>query len=197
MGLDNLKEFLSSIVFTEGIPIAKINLRENWEIINNPSFTVEKDPNTPNSYYVLSNTENKSTDYLMMYIKSIIEYNIDLEKRLEWFNLKVVELKKIIKHNTSEELKKFKIIHTDLESNDKKSKFSQYFGNDETHTNEHVIEENIHPISILDSVDNFNDFEPQYPRPFVMEKEEDFNEDNLEEMQKQTFKYNPETGDIE
>lgn len=182
--LEDIKSYLSGLTFQEGHPIALVKFPIGWEIKENNIFEVVKDTKSNDSYYITSRSDS-SIEFLVDYLKTIIAYNLDLEKRVEWYNGKVLQLKNLIEMYSAEELEDY-VIHNVREIGIPKA-----------------VEPTQNIRSIIDEVPtgvvkNTPQTDTQYNETlnFGMEKEPDFEDEFIENVEKPIYKYDPETGEF-
>lgn len=182
--LEDIKIYLSGVTFQEGHPIALVKFPIDWEIRENSLFEVVKDTKSNDSYYVTSRSDS-SIEFLVDYLKSVIAYNLDLEKRVEWYNGKVSQLKNLIEMYSAEELEDY-VIHNVREIGIPKAV-------EPTQSFRRIIDEV--PTGVVKNTPQ-SEMYPAEDLKYVIEKEPDFDEDYLQNTEKPTYKYDPETGDF-
>lgn len=109
--LDSLQPYVSGIRYVEGIQLVEASFNEGWVI---PDSTVIRKENIEHNYYMFfAAIEGISIDDLLDYVKSIIDINIEREKKHELLKEKVKELQILFKDNSLSKLKELKFIFSE------------------------------------------------------------------------------------
>ncbi len=111
--VDKLKPHLIGFRYLEGVYLVDTTLKNGWEIL--PSTNIEFGNDTKNSnYYMFYSKDNSITiDMLLDYVESIINFNIEKEKKQEFFKIKSDELFELFKKHSLIELQTLNFIISD------------------------------------------------------------------------------------
>lgn len=106
--LDSLQPYVSGIRYVQGVQLVEATFSEGWVI---PESTVIRKEKIEQNYYMFfTEIEGISIDDLLDYVKSIIDINIEREKKHELLKEKVKELQVLFKDNTLSKLKELKFV---------------------------------------------------------------------------------------
>ena len=104
--LDSLQPYVSGIRYVEGIQIVEASFSEGWVI---PESNVIRKEKIENNYYMFfTQVEGITIDDLLDYVKSVIDINIEREKKHELLKEKVKELQVLFKENSLSRLQELK-----------------------------------------------------------------------------------------
>lgn len=104
--LDSLQPYVSGIRYVEGIQLVEASFSEGWII---PESTVIRKEKIENNYYMFfTQVEGITIDDLLDYVKSVIDINIEREKKHELLKEKVKELQILFKDNSLSKLQELK-----------------------------------------------------------------------------------------
>jgi hypothetical protein len=104
--LDSLQPYVSGIRYVQGVQLVEATFSEGWVI---PESTVIRKEKIEQNYYMFfTEVEGISIDDLLDYVKSIIDINIEREKKHELLKEKVKELQVLFKDNSLSKLKELK-----------------------------------------------------------------------------------------
>ena len=104
--LDSLQPYVSGIRYLQGVQLVEATFSEGWII---PESTVIRKEKIEQNYYMFfTEVEGISIDDLLEYVKSIIDINIEREKKHELLKEKVKELQVLFKDNSLLKLKELK-----------------------------------------------------------------------------------------
>ena len=145
---DSLKEFAPyniDIKMTQGWLIVGMTYKKSWQILKPLNELIEQRENDDRIYYCAPMNQVDADDVFVS-IRATINYNIDMEKKVELFQVKVNELQNIFSELDYEEL-------VTIEFKYKKKKK----GNTKKQ-NQKVIEEEI-PENIVEESDIINEDE--------------------------------------
>ena len=145
---DSLKEFAPyniDIKMTQGWLIVGMTYKKSWQILKPLNELIEQRENNDRIYYCAPMNQVDADDVFVS-IRDTINYNIDMEKKVELFQVKVNELQNIFSELDYEEL-------VTIEFKYKKKKK----GNTKKQ-NQKVIEEEI-PENIVEESDIINEEE--------------------------------------
>ena len=145
---DSLKEFAPyniDIKMTQGWLIVGMTYKKSWQILKPLNELIEQKENGDRIYYCAPMNQVDADDVFVS-IRDTINYNIDMEKKVELFQVKVNELQNIFSELDYEEL-------VTIEFKYKKKKK----GNTKKQ-NQKVIEEEI-PENIVEESDIINEDE--------------------------------------
>lgn len=106
--LDSLKPYVFSIRFLEGVAVLDVLLKAGWKIPSSDTVQKLKDETDDNYYMFFSSKEGIGVDELFDYVETIIQYNIENEKKVELLRTKVEELKVLFKKNSLVQLMNLK-----------------------------------------------------------------------------------------
>ena len=95
--LDSLQPYVSGIRYVEGIQLVEASFSEGWII---PDSTVIRKEKIDNNFYMFfTQVEGITIDDLLDYVKSVIDINIEREKKHELLKEKVKEFEDVLKNN--------------------------------------------------------------------------------------------------
>ena len=104
--LDSLQPYVSGIRYVEGIQLVEASFSEGWII---PESTVIRKEKIENNYYMFfTQVEGITIDDLLDYVKSVIDINIERQKKHELLKEKVKELQILFKDNSLLKLQELK-----------------------------------------------------------------------------------------
>jgi hypothetical protein len=104
--LDSLQPYVSGIRYVQGVQLVEASFSEGWIIPE--STVIRKEKIEQNDYMFFTEVEGISIDDLLDYVKSIIDINIEREKKHELLKEKVKELQVLFKENSLSKLKELK-----------------------------------------------------------------------------------------
>lgn len=109
--LSELQPYVTGIRTFEGIQVVEVVFEKNWSLVKDDNFKIAPDDENPNHLFFLPNSSEVDVDDTLEYVKRIIDYNIEQQKKHELLKKKVEELKEVFKANSYEDLKEmeFKI----------------------------------------------------------------------------------------
>ena len=104
--LDSLQPYVSGIRYLQGVQLVEATFSEGWII---PESTIIRKEKIEQNYYMFfTEVEGINIDDLLEYVKSIIDINIEREKKHELLKEKVKELQVLFKDNSLSKLKELK-----------------------------------------------------------------------------------------
>lgn len=104
--LDDLQPYVLGIKNYKGIQIVEVKFEKQWSLFKDDNFRIIPDDNDSTQLYIVPNVEGISVDDTLDYVKRIINYNIEQQRKHELLKEKVEELKEVFKKNSYEDLKK-------------------------------------------------------------------------------------------
>lgn len=109
--LDSLQPYITGIRYVEGIQLVEAMFTEGWLI---PDSTVIRKEKIENNYYMFfTQAEGVTIDDLLDYVKSIIDINVEREKKHELLKEKVKELQILFKDNSLTRLQDLKFVFSE------------------------------------------------------------------------------------
>lgn len=109
--LDLFKPYLLSIRILENMYFVDLLLKDDWVMLESPTIESMRGEDKSLNYRMLYSQNNEITlDDLLLFAKSIIDFNIDKEAKHELLKAKVQELKESFKNKSLDELKKLKFV---------------------------------------------------------------------------------------
>ena len=111
--LDSLQPYVVGIRYVQGVQLVEASFTEGWIIPD--STIIRKEKIEENYYMFFSDIENVNIDDLLDYIKSIIDINIEREKKHELLKQKVKELQILFKDNSLAKLEKLKFSFSEID----------------------------------------------------------------------------------
>jgi hypothetical protein len=110
--LDSLQPYVTGIRYMQGIQLVDAVFKDGW--LFPESDVIRKEKVDENNYYMFfSEKEGVFIDDLLDYVKSIIDLNIEREKKHELLKEKIKELQILFKDNSLTKLKKLKFTFED------------------------------------------------------------------------------------
>lgn len=110
--LDSLQPYVTGIRYIQGIQLVDAVFKDGWII--GESENIRKEKVDDNNYYMFfSEKEGVFIDDLLDFVKSIIDFNIEREKKQELLKDKIKELQILFKENSLAKLKNLKFAFDD------------------------------------------------------------------------------------
>lgn len=107
--LDSLQPYVTGIRYMQGIQLVDAVFKEGWLFPD--SDVIRKEKVDDNNYYMFfSEKEGIFIDDLLDYVKSIIDLNIEREKKHELLKEKIKELQVLFKDNSLTKLKRLNFV---------------------------------------------------------------------------------------
>lgn len=111
--LKDLQPYLMGIRYLQGVPILEVNLKDGWFMPKVNKIEKAEVEGSQYHFLIYSNDENVEVDFLIEYLTSTINLNIEREIKLELLKTKINNLKELFKENTLTKLKTLKFTFGD------------------------------------------------------------------------------------
>lgn len=108
--LEALQPYVIGVRFFQGLPVVDVIFKEKWVVPDSEIINKEKGEGEDNYYYFYSQREGIGIDELLDHAESIINLNIEKEKKNELFKVKINELKVLFQNNSLVKLENMKFV---------------------------------------------------------------------------------------
>jgi seryl-tRNA synthetase len=115
--LDELQPYVIGIRYLEGKPLIDTLFKDGWVLPESGPITKTKGDTQHNYYMIYGDKPEVNIDDLLNYVKTVINVNIEKEKKQELLREIVSELKIIFKKNSLSKLKTLKYSFGDVTKN--------------------------------------------------------------------------------
>lgn len=106
--LDSLQPYVVGIRYLQGLQIVDAVFKEGWTIPESEILLQELVDESQNYYMFYTEKEGVTIDDILDYVESVININIEREKKYELLKEKVEELKRVFKDNPLSKLERLK-----------------------------------------------------------------------------------------
>lgn len=106
--LNKLRPYVVGIRYIEGIQLVDAVLKEGWVTPESKLIRKQRVDGQDNYYMFIAESESVDIDDLLDYVESVIELNIEREKKFELLKIKVSELKSLFNVTPLNKLEKLK-----------------------------------------------------------------------------------------
>jgi hypothetical protein len=143
--INTLQPYLSGIRYLDGLQLVDATFKDGWVIPD--SKIIKKEIIETNYFMFYSEDKTVTIDDLLDYIGSIIELNIEREKKYELLKTKVKELQELFKEHPLSKLETLKFSFNQTNTDNDLPDFSLFDTKVDSNKNETSTEEqNIHTI---------------------------------------------------
>ncbi len=143
--INTLQPYLSGIRYLDGLQLVDATFKDGWVIPD--SKIIKKEIIETNYFMFYSEDKTVTIDDLLDYIGSIIELNIEREKKYELLKTKVKELQELFKEHSLSKLETLKFSFNQTNTDNDLPDFSLFDTKVDSNKNETSTEEqNIHTI---------------------------------------------------
>lgn len=104
----NLQPHLVGIRYIESIPIIDVKIKKDWTIPKQPNILITPIEGTPGQYMLHPSIDGVGLDELLQFLETVINANVEKEKKVELFKQKVNELKLLFNDTPLVELQTLK-----------------------------------------------------------------------------------------
>jgi hypothetical protein len=109
--IDSLQPYVVGIRFVEGMSVIDAVFKEGWTVPKSSVVQSEKNPEADVNYHMFfTQKEDIGVDEIFDFIESIINLNIEREKKYELLKVKVKELQELFKNNPLNRLEGMKFV---------------------------------------------------------------------------------------
>jgi hypothetical protein len=108
--LETLQPYVIGVRFFQGLPVVDVIFKDKWVVPDSEIINKEKGEGEDNYYYFYSQQEGIGIDELLDHAESIINLNIEKEKKNELFKVKINELKVLFQNNSLTKLENMKFV---------------------------------------------------------------------------------------
>jgi hypothetical protein len=108
--LEALQPYVIGVRFFQGLPVVDVIFKDKWVVPDSEIINKEKGEGEDNYYYFYSQQEGIGIDELLDHAESIINLNIEKEKKNELFKVKINELKVLFQNNSLTKLENMKFV---------------------------------------------------------------------------------------
>ena len=108
--LEALQPYVIGVRFFQGLPVVDVIFKDKWVVPDSEIINKEKGEGEDNYYYFYSQQEGIGIDELLDHAESIINLNIEKEKKNELFKVKINELKVLFQKNSLAKLENMKFV---------------------------------------------------------------------------------------
>lgn len=112
--LNKLKPYVKGMRFVNTTSVVDVQLKENWTINESKNILVKRGKSEENYFMFYSEDETISFDDILDHVESIINTNIENEKKLELIKIKIEELKRHFETKSLEVLRTLKFEFDEL-----------------------------------------------------------------------------------
>jgi len=127
--LKELRPYVSGIRFVKDLPVVDLILKEGWDMFESESILYKPSNSNENYFIVYPDNPEDSIDNILGHVKSVIEYNIEKENKLQLLKVKIEELKMLFNNNKLSKLNNLKFVFEEdtieIEVNKEKNKTYQ------------------------------------------------------------------------
>lgn len=106
--LNKLRPYVVGIRYIGGVQLVDAVLKEGWITPESKLIRKQRVDGEDNYYMFIAEDESVDVDDLLDYVQSVIELNIEREKKFELLTVKVTELKALFKATPLNKLEKLK-----------------------------------------------------------------------------------------
>lgn len=116
--IKKIKPYLLSIRYKDDVSIVDVKLKDGWVVpkAKNQLVGVTEYEQYPNTYIFYSEDDSIGVDDIITYVDSIVQVNIEREKKLELLSIKKNELASFFTKHSVAELKNMKFVIEDEDS---------------------------------------------------------------------------------